>query len=278
MNTKIISYSFILNTLFIVSAAFFAFVTWQKHIDLKRFSILIYDGRAVSVNTEGQTVQAVLNKYGIALDKRDVISPPVTAPAPRGGKIRITRIEEKIENKDKIRPLKILKKTRLALNLRPVEIVKAEQTIVRTVTKSTYKDKVKQKSETLEEHSFTKTFYLLNILNSKGKIEKQYDLSKCKKLRMSATSYFPGDPLAWNDGTETLLGLKMQRGIVAVDPGVIRLRTRLFIPGYGYAYAADTGSAIKGKKIDLGFDNSEEDKNWIHKPVTVYILERSKSW
>ena len=95
---------------------------------------------------------------------------------------------------------------------------------------------------------------------------------------MIATAYYPGDPLAWKDGTETRLGDKMQQGIVAVDPKVIPLRTRVYVPGYGYGYAGDTGNAIKGKRIDLGVDNAIEEKHWMHKKVTVYILEKSKTW
>ena len=46
----------------------------------------------------------------------------------------------------------------------------------------------------------------------------------------------------------TATGLPAVRGIAAVDPDVIPLGTRLFIPGYGEAIAADTGGAIVGNK------------------------------
>ena len=70
----------------------------------------------------------------------------------------------------------------------------------------------------------------------------------------------------------------MQRGIVAVDPEVIPLRTRLYISGYGYGYAGDTGSAIKGNRIDLGVNNPEEEKPWRFREVVVYLLEKSNTW
>ncbi|GHT25294.1 hypothetical protein AGMMS49953_09920 [Endomicrobiia bacterium] len=70
----------------------------------------------------------------------------------------------------------------------------------------------------------------------------------------------------------------MQRGIVAVDPNVIPLKTRLFIPGYGYGYAGDKGSLIRGKRIDLGVNNAKEEKSWRFKDVNVYILEKSDKY
>jgi 3D (Asp-Asp-Asp) domain-containing protein len=59
---------------------------------------------------------------------------------------------------------------------------------------------------------------------------------------------------------------------VAVDPSVIPLGTRLYIPGYGQAIAADTGSAVVGHIIDLGFADYEAP-DWRSGWVTVYVLE-----
>jgi 3D (Asp-Asp-Asp) domain-containing protein len=61
---------------------------------------------------------------------------------------------------------------------------------------------------------------------------------------------------------------------VAVDPKVIPLGTNLYIEGYGYAVAADTGGAIKGNKIDLCFEESNSElRKFGRKNVTVYILD-----
>jgi resuscitation-promoting factor RpfB len=68
----------------------------------------------------------------------------------------------------------------------------------------------------------------------------------------------------------TATGKKMRHGIVAVDPNVIPLGTRVYVPGYGVGLAADTGGAIWGKRIDLGYDddNLELWYAW----VDVYLL------
>lgn len=75
-------------------------------------------------------------------------------------------------------------------------------------------------------------------------------------VTLTATAYGPGENGPWGDRTrlETTVG----RGTVAVDPRVIPLRSRLWVEGYGFCVALDIGGAIKGHRIDLGFDSDEE--------------------
>ncbi|MDA8195400.1 MAG: 3D domain-containing protein [Thermaerobacter sp.] len=89
-------------------------------------------------------------------------------------------------------------------------------------------------------------------------------------LTMVSTAYWP-DP-AWSNGYTTL-GMKAHYGVVAVDPRVIPLGTRLYIPGYGFAVAADTGSAIVGDRIDLCFDTQAPATAWGVRTVRVFILK-----
>ncbi len=89
-------------------------------------------------------------------------------------------------------------------------------------------------------------------------------------VEMVATGYGPGENGRW--GAQTASGLKPGFGVVAVDPRFIPLGTRLYIDGYGYAVAGDTGGAIKGNRIDLGFDNYSTAQNVGRKKVRVLIL------
>ncbi|MGB9792242.1 MAG: G5 domain-containing protein [Thermacetogeniaceae bacterium] len=85
-------------------------------------------------------------------------------------------------------------------------------------------------------------------------------------LSMLATAYtYTGNP--------TASGVMPYRGGVAVDPEVIPLGSRLYIEGYGYARAVDTGGLIKGNRIDLFFESAEECFRWGKRQVDVYILE-----
>lgn len=73
----------------------------------------------------------------------------------------------------------------------------------------------------------------------------------------------------------TATGMKAQPGVAAVDPGVIPLGSRLFIEGYGPAIAGDTGSAIRGLRIDLFFDSHREALNFGKKRLKVHVLSRA---
>ena len=91
-----------------------------------------------------------------------------------------------------------------------------------------------------------------------------------KRMTVTATAYAPGsDGVDWRTATGGRAGL----GVVAVDPDVIPLGTRLYIPGYGYGIASDTGGAIKGSRIDLCFENRAEAMIWGRRSVSVVILK-----
>lgn len=90
-----------------------------------------------------------------------------------------------------------------------------------------------------------------------------------RSINMKATAYSRFDP---GCGSYTARGNLLHKGLVAVDPNVIPLGTRLYIPGYGFAIADDTGGAIKGHVIDLAFDSHQEAINFGVRHITVYIL------
>ncbi len=70
----------------------------------------------------------------------------------------------------------------------------------------------------------------------------------------------------------TASGVRAGFGIIAVDPSVVPLGTKVFIPGYGRAVAGDTGGAIVGHRVDLGFDSETAAMNFGRRPVKLYIL------
>lgn len=61
--------------------------------------------------------------------------------------------------------------------------------------------------------------------------------------------------------------------VVAVDPSVVPLGTKLYVEGYGYAVAGDTGGAIKGLRIDVFFNSNTEALQWGRRTVKVQVLQ-----
>jgi 3D (Asp-Asp-Asp) domain-containing protein len=91
------------------------------------------------------------------------------------------------------------------------------------------------------------------------------------RMDMIATAYTPY--CSDGCGGYTATGLPAGPGKVAVDPSVIPLGTRLYIPGYGFAIAADTGGAIRGNRIDLGFSSADDALRFGRQHITVYTLK-----
>lgn len=89
-------------------------------------------------------------------------------------------------------------------------------------------------------------------------------------MSMEATAYLPTDG---SGAGITATGIRATYGVVAVDPRIIPLGTKVYIPGYGVALAADTGGAIKGYKIDLCMETYKECMRFGRRNVTVYVLE-----
>lgn len=96
------------------------------------------------------------------------------------------------------------------------------------------------------------------------------DFNYSKELTVVATGY-----TRFDEGCDsyTATGTLAVRGAIAVDPSVIPLGTRLYIPGYGIGRAEDTGGAIDGNRIDLCYNSVNEAFQWGRRTVTVYILQ-----
>ncbi len=101
------------------------------------------------------------------------------------------------------------------------------------------------------------------------------DIEYTAVLTMNATAYCPCSKCCgkWANGI-TASGLKAGYGVCAVDTRVIPLGTKLYVEGYGYCIAADTGGAIKGNRIDLcyGSHSAALNSGFGHKNVKVYVL------
>ena len=99
-------------------------------------------------------------------------------------------------------------------------------------------------------------------------VSRSYDRVR-EVITMEATAYLPTD--GGGDGI-TATGIRARHGVVAVDPNVIPLGTRVYIPGYGEAIAADTGGDIVGNRIDVVLEDYGSAMQFGRRTVDVYIL------
>lgn len=157
------------------------------------------------------------------------------------------------------------------------------------------KDLSKWVQENNEKHS-KNTGLTLKVLQQKNEktmsaaakakdkpLEEAFDWNQYPAQKVTATGYTagvestgkkPGDPLYGL----TYSGVKVKRDLystVAADPSVFPIGTILFIPNYGLGVVADTGSAIKGNRIDLYFETVHDVYNeWGKKTLDVYVIKK----
>ena len=94
-----------------------------------------------------------------------------------------------------------------------------------------------------------------------------------RAFSMYATSYaakFTNRTPGTSSYGRTASGKILTKGLVAIDRTMMPFGTQMYVPGYGFAEAADTGGGVRGRFIDLGFDDFNYE-NW-HAPVMVYFL------
>ncbi len=251
------------------------------------------DGQPRKVMTYKDTVEEVVEDNGIAigpLDRYEGVTPTDKIVAEMD--IRVVRIKEEILTEKEAIPFAVIEQPNKTLNNGETKVVHSgESGTKEKYYKITYEDGkpinrtfvnekiVKEPVSKLVEYGT-----VLNFKNSRGEVVRY---SKVMKMRATAytasfadTGKSPGD---YGFGI-TYTGLKVREGVIAVDPKVIPLGTKVYVevpgsaPDYGFAIAADIGSAIKGNLIDLYFDTTATANKWGRRNVVVYILnEQSDS-
>ena len=86
-----------------------------------------------------------------------------------------------------------------------------------------------------------------------------------KTLTVESTAYT-------HTGNKTATGIEPREGLIAVDPQVIAMGSKVYVEGYGYAIAADTGGDIRGNRIDVFFSSLRQCIDWGRRPVHIYVL------
>lgn len=121
-----------------------------------------------------------------------------------------------------------------------------------------------------------KVDYVLSTTNSDNiKIESNPTNNYKEVYTMMSTAY-AGDTITYMGTTP----VRDPDGIstIAVDPSIIPLGSKVYIPGYGLAIASDTGGLIKGNRIDLFLNSEDECINWGVQTVSLYLIAYPGEW
>ncbi len=242
------------------------------------------DGRTIRTRTRAASIEALLAQEGVQLQGKDFAVPAPTDPIVDYVNVNVTRVREEFitETEQLAFQSKWLPNPDLELDQRVVAQV-GEKGAKNRLFKSVFENG-KLISTGLEREWIEKppqdhiinygTKVVLRDLTLPNGSVVQY----WRKIRLLATAYAASTSGKAKDHPEygrTRLGLQAGRGIVAVDPRVVSLGSKLFVPGYGEAVAGDTGGRVKGKRIDLGFPD-DAIESW-YRWVDVYLLAPAPS-
>ncbi len=235
------------------------------------------DNRLIKTRTRSATVGQVLAQEQVALVGQDFTRPPEDAPVAGGKAIRVVRVVETLEIEKETTPFETLWVPDRTLELDIQQVSQAGQEgVTKTRTRVRYENGIevsRQEEETwLEQEPADKTIAYGTKVVVRTLETPDGEIEYWRKIRMLATSYSAATSGKSKDHPAygiTRTGLPAGYGVVAVDPGVVPLWSQVYVPGYGAAVAGDTGGAILGKHIDLGFD--EDNLKLWYRWVDVYL-------
>lgn len=258
-------------------------------IDIKRAVpvTIVADGTQLTVKTCKNTVGEMLGDNGMKPEGFDRLEGASTDDKIVSDMtIKIVRVKETVVTEKIPIPFEVVKRKNERLNQGSEVVAKEgskgtrekQYTVVTEDGKETIKTLIKDAVILAPISKIVEFGTVMNHKTSRGDVVRY-----SKVLDMNATAYTasykdtgkrPGD----SGFGITRTGMKVRKGVIAVDPRVIPLGTKVYVEvagktaDYGYAIAADTGGAIKGKLIDLYFDGQGVVDAWGRKKVKVYIL------
>lgn len=236
--------------------------------------VLVYvtvDGQTWQYASCQGTVGDILKEAGVHLGENDRVVPSLSSKATNGLKIRVFRIEQKLVVQNEPIGFKTITKFNPYSRGGRVVLQKGVRGEKQVTYLVTYKDGVKVDCK-VEKAVVIRQPQHEVVSISRGVLLSSRGLSISRSLRMQATAYAPFRCGGSRSG-RTACGFPAGKGIVAVDPRIIPLGTRLYVEGYGYCLAGDVGGAIKGNRIDLGFDTHREAVRFGRRYVTVHVLK-----
>ena len=236
------------------------------------------DGQSIRTRTHRDRVGDLLAEMGIALQGQDYTQPPLDAPVQPDLTVRVARVSEAflIEQEPVAFETQVLPNPDMEIDTRQVT-QEGESGVLQKRVRLRYEDG-QETARLIEDRRLIRAPRPKIIQYGTRIVIRTVDTPDgpreyWRHFRALATSYSAstaGTPKSSPHYGRTALGWPMRKGIVAVDPKVIAMRSELYVPGYGVGVAGDTGSAIIGRHVDLGYD----DDNLViwYRWVDVYLL------
>lgn len=251
----------------------------------RKFTLNI-DGNIEIITTTKKTVREAFEEAGVLVNPADRVEPGLDTNIEKDMNVSVFRVSNETITIDTEIPFKSREVSDSSLAKGKTKVqVRGVNGLKRTVYSITTENGVETKREVLSETTLREPTTRVIAVGTKAVAKSSggtktvttnagQTLNYSKKLTVSATAYTAAA------GKKTASGRVAQYGVVAVDPKVIPLGTKLYIEStddgkswqYGYCVAGDTGGAIKGNKIDLFFNSRNECLQFGRRSAIVYVL------
>lgn len=235
----------------------------------------------IDLDVVGNTVSDVLVAAGLEPSENPAVEPPLDTPLAAGMQVKVPEAFFRVVEEETPVPFKTITRSdpTLVKGSRSVVVAGVEGR-VRRVYRLLVSNGVEGQRTLTSEQVLVKSVDEVVAVGSAPTAQSAQRRARAaartakapkagQRLVVTATGYAPGsDGVDWRTAT----GGRAGYGVIAVDPAVIPLGTAIFVPGYGYGIASDTGGAIDGKKIDLCFETRAEALVWGRRTVDVVVL------
>ncbi len=229
------------------------------------------DGTVRQVETSKATVQLLLHQEDVSLDPHDLVAPPLSTPITDHMVVTVSRVTFEICEERIAVPPPVVTRWDRRMTVKPVVLREGRPGVAVQKRCLWKKDGVVTVQWTQGKRIVTQPRPTVVV---RGNIPSRAGISGRRTLTMVATAYDPGPRSCGRFATgRTAIGMRAGRGVIAVDPRVIPLGSRVYVEGYGPAIAGDVGGAIKGNIIDVCFPTRDEALRWGRRRVSVVVYE-----
>ncbi len=237
---------------------------------------LVDGGNEQKVWSTSATVADFLTQQGIKLNEFDRVEPSLLETVKRDDVINVIRVEKVTDVvEEPVQFAVVTKKDESLEKGKQITVNEGRQGVVSREYEVILENGKEVSRKLIDEQSIREKLDKVVAVGTKElAIQVSRGAETGTELYVNTTAY-----TAYCNGCSgrTATGLDLRSNpnakVIAVDPRVIPLGTKVYVEGYGYAVAADTGGAIKGHKIDVFFPTKAEAFRWGVRKVKIKILE-----
>ncbi|MGQ9558732.1 MAG: ubiquitin-like domain-containing protein [Desulfurispora sp.] len=232
-----------------------------------RVTLTVGPEKPRSLVTAAPNVQQLLQEQGISIGAKDLVRPSPDTQLLDGLKIQVIRVTEKEEKQAVSLPYttREVPSTEMARGL-TATLQRGQNGLAERTWRVVYHNGREVERQLVGTRVLRQPRPAVVRVGTAQSISRGgQDIRFKYAVEMVATAYS-------YTGYRTASGHSPRYGVVAVDPRVIPLGTRLYVEGYGFATALDKGGAIKGKRIDLFVESHRQASRWGVRRVKVYVL------